>query len=606
MRRKNNAMPLPDDDLRGTAGKPTGWSDRSYYLPMRDGVRLAVSLYFPAHAPPALPSPILLILTRYGRASARRVGDPGAVDPWLQAGYVAAIVDVRGTTSSFGARDTELGPGEQHDAEEIIAHLAAQPWSTGKVIMTGVSYTGDTADMATTRLAPALVGAIPRQTDFDFWELCWPGGIPNDSMFLDWSAGVYEIDFGRPRTRLGAVVTAAQAGLDGRLRAQDCLQLFPTLQPVDADPDCLLLQQALASREADRPHWSIRDYAEAVFRDDKGRNGHRFFDAGTGAHIAAVRRHAKPVQYWASWVDANTAEGALSRYRSTPDVPSVIVITANDHVGVGADPFFPDHREPFPPIEEQCRQRLAFADDIIAGRAPPRVIRYYVMGTGGFRETSVWPPADVEVVRFSLDHDRRLTRGESPQGVDTYRVDFTATTGKENRWYQFTRPAYADRREEDRKLLTYDTAPMRADTELAGWPVLTLLMSASTTDPAVFAYIEDVAPDGRVTYITEGLLRAINRKPAEPAALPYDQGPAPHTFNRADALPVIPEERFILVMKLYAVAALIREGHRIRLAIAGADHDTFPALSNGQPDQFFIHRGGSTASFLELPFRPHR
>ena len=114
--------------------------------------------------------------------------------------------------------------------------------------MTGVSYTGSTADVATTRLAPALVGVIPRQTDFDFWELLWPGGIPNDSMFLDWSAGVYEIDFGRPRTRQGAVVTAAQAGLDGRLRAQDCLKLFPTLQPVDEDPECLLLQEALASR----------------------------------------------------------------------------------------------------------------------------------------------------------------------------------------------------------------------------------------------------------------------------------------------------------------------------------------------------------------------
>ena len=400
-------------------------------------------------------------------------------------------------------------------------------------------------------------------------------------------------------------MTAAQAGLDGRLRAQDCLKLFPTLQPVDEDPDCLLLQKALTSRETNRPHWTVRDYADAIFRDDVGRNGHRFFNGGTGAHIAAVRRHAKPVQYWASWIDANTAEGALSRFRSTSDVPSVVVITPNDHSGVGADPFFPEHRAPFPPIEEQCRERLAFADEILAGRTPPRLIRYYVLGAGIFRETPAWPPTDVEAVRFSLDHNGRLTRGEAQQGIDTYRVDFTATTGKENRWYQFTRPAYADRRDEDRKLITYDTAPMEADTELAGWPVLTLHMSASTTDPAVFAYIEDVAPDGRVTYITEGQLRAVNRKPAEPAALPYDQGPAPHTFNRADVLPVVPGETFGIAIKLYAVAVLIRKGHRIRLAIAGADCDTFPPLSNGQPEQFDIHRGGPTPSFLEVPLRPH-
>src|SRR5215469_3429508 len=121
-------LPLPDDAIHGSASpspeRPADWSDQSYYLAMRDGVRLAVSLYFPGHVPPIIASPILLVLTRYGRASARRSGDPSAVDPWLQAGYVVAIVDVRGTTSSFGSRDSELGPDEQRDAEEIIAHLA--------------------------------------------------------------------------------------------------------------------------------------------------------------------------------------------------------------------------------------------------------------------------------------------------------------------------------------------------------------------------------------------------------------------------------------------------------------------------------------------------
>lgn len=62
--------------------------------------------------------------------------------------------------------------------------------------------------------------------------------------------------------------------------------------------------------------------------------------------------------------------------------------------------------------------------------------------------------------------------------------------------------------------------------ELAGWPIVVLQMSAATSDPAVFAYLEDVAPDGTVTYITEGQLRAMNRKIADQDALPYDLGPA--------------------------------------------------------------------------------
>lgn len=40
------------------------WRDVSYYLPMRDGVRLAISIYFLGHMPPAKPAPVVLVQTR--------------------------------------------------------------------------------------------------------------------------------------------------------------------------------------------------------------------------------------------------------------------------------------------------------------------------------------------------------------------------------------------------------------------------------------------------------------------------------------------------------------------------------------------------------------
>jgi len=130
-------------------------------------------------------------------------------------------------------------------------------------------------------------------------------------------------------------------------------------------------------------------------------------------------------------------------------------------------------------------------------------------------------------------------------------------------------------------------------------------MTARTADPVVFAYLEDVAPDGRSTYLTEGQLRAINRKIADPATLPYNPGPAPHSFRRADALPVIPGEAFTLKLKLFATAALIRNGHRLRLAIAGADAGTFAPLSTA-PERFEIARGGGEPSMIELTLAPWR
>ncbi|KAF2815968.1 galactose-binding like protein [Mytilinidion resinicola] len=305
-------------------------------------------------------------------------------------------------------------------------------------------------------------------------------------------------------------------------------------------------------------------------------------------------------------MDANTGDEAINRFQSAPEVPSVTIITANDHGGgVWADPFFPGSTDPLPAMDEQHTMRLAFANDVVNNGVPPRRIKYYVLGAGSFREAAIWPPQGVEYAHFNLDRAGTLTRSVPGDGKDIYHVDFTATTGKHNRWYQFTRASYGDRRRHDLKLLTYDTPPFIEDAELAGWPVVVLQMSAATSDPAVFAYLEDVAPDGTVTYITEGQLRAINRKIADRDALPYDAGPVPHSFKRADALPVVPGEKFSLAFKLYSVAALIKKGHRIRLAIGGADIDTFRRLSHA-PERFEVYRGGSEMSRLNLPLRPWR
>ena len=101
-----------NSDAATIPGRPADWSDRSYYLAMRDGVRLAVSLYFPGRVVPRAPAPVLLIQTRYGRAGARKANHPRSIGPWLDAGFVAAVVDVRGSTASFGARTAELGLSE--------------------------------------------------------------------------------------------------------------------------------------------------------------------------------------------------------------------------------------------------------------------------------------------------------------------------------------------------------------------------------------------------------------------------------------------------------------------------------------------------------------
>jgi hypothetical protein len=47
-------------------------------------------------------------------------------------------------------------------------------------------------------------------------------------------------------------------------------------------------------------------------------------------------------------------------------------------------------------------------------------------------------------------------------------------------------------------------------------------------------------------------------------------------------------------------------GHRLRLAVAGADADTFHRYSLGQSEEFTIRVGGTQPSGLKVPMRAAR
>lgn len=576
--------------------RPTESGERSYYLPMRDGVRLALNLYFPNHAEPAAPAPAVLIQTRYGRAQeSRRGGAPRDIDYFLDAGFVVAIVDTRGSTSSFGPRDVEMGAEERADMDEIIAHLAAAPWSDGRVIAYGVSYMADTAAFGASRPAPALVAAIPRELDFDaYTQGFMPGGVQNDYLLYVWGNYTERIDLGR---------SPGEEGLDCRARAQDCPGLFPLLSPVDGDDDYALLRQALNGRR----RWGPEDYINAPFRDDAGANNHSLFSFSPAAELEGLRREAKPMMVWGSWLDATTADAALSLYRSAPELPMEIWITANNHGHeANADPFAPSRTAPLPDREGQMRAVLDFVARVFAGRPVERTIHYYVLGAGVFRDAPQWPPSGAASRSYYLARDQRLVAQPTSPFSIRYDVDFAAGTGANTRWStQFgPAPAYRDRSEPDQRLVVFDTEAMREDMELVGHPVIDLWLSVSRDDAAVFAYLEDVAPDGRVTYITEGQLRAIHRRPADPSDLPFDQGPAPHSFQRGDAEPVVPGRVMRLNFALNPVAALVARGHRLRIAIAGADANVFRRYPGEGGSAFTIQTGGAYASRVDIPMRP--
>jgi hypothetical protein len=234
---------------------------------------------------------------------------------------------------------------------------------------------------------------------------------------------------------------------------------------------------------------------------------------------------------------------------------------------------------PLPTLADQRSLMLAFLHRVRAHAPVARTIHYYVLGTGAFQKAALWPPAASRPIRWRFGPDHSLVRANRalPDGEDDYAVDLSATTGKDTRWTtQIGIPAaYQDRRPEDRKLLTYTSQPFERDTELVGNPSVTLYVAATTQDPAFFAYLEDVAPDGRSTYLTEGIFRAINRRPARTQELPYVEEAPAHSYLRKDALPTEPGKVAEVSFPVFPTAALIRRGHRLRVSLAGVDLSAF-------------------------------
>jgi putative CocE/NonD family hydrolase len=110
--------------------------ERRSWIPMEDGVRLAVSLFLPASDGPA---PVVLEALPYRKDDATASYRPEYERLCGEYGYAVARVDLRGTGSSEGVATDEYPASEQADLCRVIEWLASQPWSTGAVGMYGTS-----------------------------------------------------------------------------------------------------------------------------------------------------------------------------------------------------------------------------------------------------------------------------------------------------------------------------------------------------------------------------------------------------------------------------------------------------------------------------------
>jgi len=578
------------------------WTRTSQYLTMRDGVRIAVDVYLPDGLEPGQQIPTILHQTRYWRAFEYRwfialfrdkrprgiIGN--YAERFLQQGYAWVDVDVRGSGASFGTRPIAWAPAEIKDGAEIVDWIIRQSWSNGTVGAMGISYSGGTAEMLLVNQHPAVKAIAPMFAGFDIYsEIAFPGGIHLKWFTETWTYINNRLDHNK----------LPFAGWMGNLFVRG-------VQPVDADPDDRLLNMAVQEHEV---NWSpFKEASGLTFRDDPppSRQTPNIDALSTQTYAQAIEESGAAIYSYSGWFDGGYSLAAIKRHQQHHNPNNKLMLGPWDHGGkrqispyaIGPATF--DHAQELIQFFDQHLKK----DPAIIHREP--AVQYYTMGAERWNRSTHWPPpASPTQLYFHRDHQLSGERPQNEFPLDQYDIDPTAGTGPNSRWNTLVgislKNPYPDRQEQDKKLMTYTTDPLPENLEVTGHPVATVYLSANATDTTLFVYLEDVTPEGLVHYVTEGELRALHRKrqPAENTDDPH-RSIRLHTYRRADAAPLIPGEVVPLTLDLLPVSYQFQKGHRIRVALAGADKDHFQAL-DGPPPTWKIWHTPDQPSHIELP-----
>ena len=128
------------------------------WITLADGTRLAARIWMPDGAQ-AAPVPAVLEYLPYRKRDGTAPRDESTYPSFAEAGIAGIRVDIRGSGESDGVSDGEYTPRELSDACEVIAWIAAQPWSNGSVGMMGISWGGFNA-LQVAALRPAALKAV--------------------------------------------------------------------------------------------------------------------------------------------------------------------------------------------------------------------------------------------------------------------------------------------------------------------------------------------------------------------------------------------------------------------------------------------------------------
>ena len=444
----------------------------SGWIPMKDGIRLAVTLYMPNGGKAGEKFPAVLEYHPYRKDDGTAQRDYELYSYFVRRGYVCARVDIRGFGNSEGVpTDREYSEQEQLDGVQIISWLAHQPWSNGNVGMMGISWSGFNSLQMAMRHAPELKAIIAVDATAELFH--------DDVHYMDGMAHVDEFELNMDMAP--GMTGAPDYTLDEKV-------LGPRF---DAPPWSLLYLK----HQHDGPFWRspVRPYSE-------------------------IR------------IPCFIIGGLLDGYRDSitdmlqqTKAPLKAIVGPWNHT-------FPHDAVPGPEIEWRA-EAVRWWDYWLKGRDTgvlndPRLVIYVQHWhppnpnlqnvPGEWRREDSWPPRDVRDTVFFPQPNHTLQN--TAPATEVHQLKYVPSIGVEaGFWWG---ELLSDPRPVDAFSLVYDSAPLREDVAILGRP--RALLKASATAPLAdwFARLSDVAPDGTVTQITgAGINGAQRESMTEPRAL---------------------------------------------------------------------------------------
>ena len=597
----------------------THYAKSEYRIPMRDGVKLFVSVYSPQVGAfkDAGPYPFLMTRTPYSCAPYGEDKMPARLGPsqeLLESGYIFVCADARGRYESDGVfqemnphiddkksnKDVDESSDTYDTIEFLLKHLGD---NNGKVGITGISYPGFYTSASIIDSHPAIKAASPQapMTNLFFNDDGYHGG----AFMLSANYGFYVFFYPQKNPTLPEKRVPYDFGTPDSYKFY--LQAGPTGNlDKGFDGKNFLFHDQLAHTTYD-DYWKKRDLS---------------------LHMKNIHAAVMTV---GGWFDAEDLSGPFKTFHAidqfNPGAVNTLVVGPWTHGGWArtdgdrlGDVTFHAKTSQF----YRAHIEFPFFESYLKGKSAEPLPKAYVFETGSdvWKKYDAWPPK-AAVTKTLYFHEGGKLSFDAPtekSGVDAYVSDpahpvpfvgyVTDTVPQrymdDDQRFAATRP----------DVLVYETDALTEDVTIAG-PVRPKLKVASTgTDSDFVVKLIDVYPNDYPDTAETGNKRIVGAPPVFMGGYQQLVRGEPMRAKFRDSwekpTPLVPGKMVSVNAEMPDVNHTFRAGHRIMVQVQSSwfplvdlNPQTFVDIPLAKPEQFVkatesVYRSADAASGVEV------